>query len=58
MFKKKLKIFYVCMMDVFNFFFNFKKKIKNILFVYDDFLKLILNFNKKKLKIFYVCMID
>ena len=56
-YKKKLKIFYVCMMDVFNFFFNFKKKIKNILFGYDDFLKLILNLNKIKIKNIQ-CMYD
>ena len=48
---KKLKIFYVCMIDVLNFLIlNFKKKCKNI--QYEGCLKIDLNLQKIKLKIF------
>ena len=45
------------MMDVLKLILNFKKKIKNIQYMYDGCFKINVKF-KKKFKIFYECMMD
>jgi len=54
----KFKIFNVSMMKLSKLILNFRKKIKNIQYMYDGCFKIMLNFKKKKLKIFNVCITD
>ena len=53
----KFKIFNVSMMKLSKLILNFRKKIKNIQYMYDGCFKIMLNF-KKKIKILKIYIMD
>ena len=42
-------------MDVLKLILNFRKNIKNIQYMYDEYFKIMLNFKKYKIKEFNIC---